>query len=224
MDEATETRLPSFGTISYKNDRKRSRVDDDAGYEGDMVEIGSEDRSSTPPNPKAPRQNALYSVALAHLVHVFLHDAAIYTETLKRRGAERFHRYGTRALKRLGDGLKAEAARHGGEPQREAAHFVRRSARRAAILLIQVLRKDASGAARMRDVQGALSRAKAAQLDAWLGRSRKGRARTEDVGGGEEEKKEGSQLCALYEVQEFITSSLAYAKFRKDFWAWAKLD
>ncbi|KAJ4182613.1 hypothetical protein NW759_017119 [Fusarium solani] len=190
-------------------------------------------------------QGELFSIAISELVHLLLTDnelMLLYPTALSKVGPDRFQRNFVRFLKRYSQNLKEEAS---SEPERQAALFVRLSARRTVVEMGRKLRHDDWELLGTRKLE--LEVSKASQVNAWLewqDRDRKqqhagtrsdadmdtlapaedGHEFSDESDSVELEDHEQPSLRTLEEVKEFMISARAFLGLRQEFRAWLKLD
>ena len=186
-------------------------------------------------------QSEIFSIAVSELAYLLLNDdelRLLYPTAILKIGLERLQRNFARFLKRYSQSLEREASN---ELQRQAAHFVRISARRTAAEIGRILRQDDGEALGARKLKFEVS--KAAQVSSWL-ESQKGDRKQQHSeihssvdadtmddyelpdgsDSAESDSYEQNSLRTIDDVKEFMISAQAWSGLRQEFRAWLKVD
>lgn len=171
-------------------------------------------------------QPEIISIAISELVGLLLSDdqlMVLYSTAISKVGPERFQRNFARMLKRYGWRLNEEASN---QRQREAARFVRSSARWTAVEIRTKLMDNRSEPSFEKDL--ASTRFKSARVNEWIESHTGGHmdwsADTDESSAesdsADSESYEPNSLATLEEVKGFMMSTKAFLDLRQDFRLW----
>ncbi|KAJ5498233.1 hypothetical protein N7453_007284 [Penicillium expansum] len=140
--------------------------------------------------------------------------------TISKVGFERFQRNFSRMLKRYGSGLSREASN---EIQREAAHFVRLSARQTAVEVRIDLMENNPGLSLEKNSKAAPS--ELTRVNEWIeshtgGRTDRDADGDESSVGSDLSDTESTTLASLERVKEFLVSTQAFSDLKLEFQRW----
>jgi hypothetical protein len=188
-----------------------------------------------------PSLSEIFPIAVSELADLLLNDEELmllYPTAVSKIGPNRFQRNFTRFLKRYGQNLEKEASN---DLQRQAAHFVRISARQTTAKMGRILIQD--GGELLGSWKLELGLSKEAQLNAWLdSQKRNPKQKHVEIHSGadddtmdEYELSDSSdsadsdsdgqnQFHSINEVKEFMLSAQALSGLRQEFRIWLKVD
>ncbi|KGO53939.1 hypothetical protein PEX1_041120 [Penicillium expansum] len=145
---------------------------------------------------------------------------SLYKTAISKVGFERFQRNFSRMLKRYGSGLSREACN---EIQREAAHFVRLSARQTAVEVRIDLMENNPGLSLEKNSKAAPS--ELTRVNEWIeshtgGRTDRDADGDESSVGSDLSDTESTTIASLERVKEFLVSTQAFSDLKLEFQRW----
>ncbi|KAJ5745946.1 hypothetical protein N7520_011128 [Penicillium odoratum] len=173
-------------------------------------------------------QSEITSIAISELTNLLLNDddlKSLYPIAISKVGPGKFQRNFARMLKRYGQKLNSEAS---SEVQRQAANFVRLSARRTSALIRIFLTQD-SGLPIQRKLE--LDVSKSAQVGAWITSQMEVSSNlnddaneiSSDSDSTSSESDHRSSLGTIEEVKEFMVSTRAFRALRQELREWLEV-
>ncbi|KAJ5653898.1 hypothetical protein N7490_000901 [Penicillium lividum] len=171
-------------------------------------------------------QSEITSIAISELTNLLLNDddlKSLYPIAMSKVGPDKFQRNFARMLKRYGQKLNSEAS---SEVQRQAAKFVRLSARQTSALIRIFLTQDSE-----LPIQLELDVSKSAQVGVWITSQIKlssnpnddAKEISSDSDSTSSESEHRSSLGTLEEVKDFMVSTRAFPALRQELREWLEV-